>query len=197
MKNRTLSTFRLPDYLSLFRIFAAVGLLLFAIYDMRIAFSWLLTVGFISDALDGFIARKWTKPTERGAQLDSLGDAVIYFAAAVGVIFFFEPDFFFQHLFWLAVAVGLYLLQLSLAFFRYGKPSSFHTYSAKTAAVVQGIFFVCTGFFEPWEWLFYIAIGITIIETLEEIVLLFVFKEPVTDVKGIYWVKKRGKETFK
>lgn len=187
---------QLPDYLSIFRVLAAGVLLFLAFNDLRTAFSWLLVIGLITDALDGYIARKRNNTTEHGAHLDSAGDATIFLGAIIGVALF-ETSFFEQHLSLIVIAMGLYFLQLGLAFWRYGQSSSFHTYSAKTAAVVQGIFLVCTSFFGPWEWLFYVAVIISVLETVEEIILIFLFRESVTNVKGLYWVLREGKETFK
>lgn len=186
---------QLPDYLSIFRFFAAIALVILAVQEMRSIFSWLLVVAFLSDALDGFIARKITGPTEHGADLDSAGDATLFLGSAIG-IYLFEKSFFDQHLTAIGITFGLYFLQLGLAYWRYGKSSSFHTYAAKTAAIVQGIFLIYTSFFEPLEWLFYIVVIISILETLEEISLIFIFEKPVQNVKGLYWVKKEGKENF-
>lgn len=186
---------RIQDFLSVSRVLAAMVLVVLAIWDVRSVFAWLLLAGLLTDALDGYIARKRNDTTRHGAHLDSIGDASIFLAAIAGVIIF-ETTFFAEHLYILLLAFGFYFLQLGLAFWRYGKPSSFHTYSAKTAAVIQGIFLVSTSFFGPWEWLFYIAIAISILETIEEIVLIFMFREPVTNVKGLYWVLRDGRESF-
>lgn len=186
---------RIQDFLSISRILAAVVLVVLALYGHRSIFAWLLLAGLITDALDGYIARKRNDTTKHGAQLDFVGDACIFLAAFVGVVIL-ETAFFAEHLYLLLFAFGFYFLQLGLAFWRYGKPSSFHTYFAKTAAVIQGIFLVSTSFFGPWESLFYIAIAISILETMEEIVLIFLFREPVINVKRLYWVLRNGRESF-
>lgn len=195
MKIEIFKKLNLPDYLSIFRIIAAILLLVLALYGFRLVFAGLLLIGLLTDALDGYIARKKNMTTKHGAYLDSIGDACIFLGSFIGIVIF-ETVFFAQFLIVLLIAGGLYLLQLGLAFWKYGKPSSFHTYSAKTAAVVQGIFLTSTAFFGPWEWLFFISIFISILETLEEIILLMMFKKPVTNVKGLFWVLKEGKESF-
>lgn len=195
MKN-IFSKLQLPDYLSIFRIFAAIALVFLAFQDLRTIFSWLLLIGLFSDSLDGFIARKRNNTTKHGARLDSAGDATIFLGAVIGVLIF-EKDFFEKHLLILIISLSTYFIQLGLAYWKYGQPSSFHTYAAKTAAIIQGIFLVYTSFFNPLEWLFFIVIAISILETLEEIILIFIFKKPVYDVKGLYWVLKEGKENFK
>jgi CDP-diacylglycerol--glycerol-3-phosphate 3-phosphatidyltransferase len=65
---------------------------------------------------------------------------------------------------------------------------------AKTSAVVQAAFILWTLFFEPEYWLFYLMIVIGIIETIEEIVLIFMYDHWVKDVKGIYWTLKDGSQ---
>jgi len=107
--------------------------------------------------LDGFIARKNNKTSTHGAQLDSMGDASIFLGAAIGLIFFFENDFFMDYKWFLIGALALYSFQLIFSYLKLGKSSSFHTYSAKVAAFVQEVFLVCTIFFAPWEWLFFIV----------------------------------------
>lgn len=195
MLKKYLQKLWLPDYLSIFRIFAAIALVFIALEGWREVFSWLLLIGLITDALDGYIARKNNHSTTHGAKLDSAGDAMLFLAAATG-IFMFEKAFFKDNITFIAVAFGFYFLQLGIAYWKYGQSSSFHTYAAKTAAVIQGIFLVATSFFEVWEWLFYFAIAISILETVEEIILIFIFEKPVYNVKGLYWVKKKGKDHF-
>jgi hypothetical protein len=53
--------------------------------------------------------------------------------------------------------------------------------------------FLILSFFrrEPPLLLFYTAIAVTAIQLLEEIVLIFLLPEWRTDVKGLYWVKKK------
>jgi CDP-diacylglycerol--glycerol-3-phosphate 3-phosphatidyltransferase len=69
--------------------------------------------------------------------------------------------------------------------------TSFHTYIAKIAAVLQGIFMIAFFFFpQPVYWLFYLAFIFTAIDLIEEIILVFLIPQFKTDVKGLYWLKK-------
>jgi hypothetical protein len=84
------------------------------------------------------------------------------------------------------------MIQATLAFFRYGKMTNFHTYSAKIAAILQGIFLLLFYFFDPPIYpLFYIAIGATAIELVEGIILVLILPVWEVNVKGLYWVLKR------
>jgi len=77
-----------------------------------------------------------------------------------------------------------------IAFYKYGKATAFHTYLAKSSAVLQGVFILFTLFFAPVYWLFYLMIIIGVLETIEEITLIYMYDKWVDDVKGVYWALK-------
>ena len=74
-----------------------------------------------------------------------------------------------------------------IAYLKYGKATAFHTYLAKLSAVLQGVFILWALFFSPEYSLFYIMIIIGLLETFEEITLIFMYDNWASDVKGIYW----------
>ena len=82
-----------------------------------------------------------------------------------------------------------------LAYIKYGKATAFHTYLAKLSAMVQAIFILCLLFFEPVYWLFYFMIAIGVLETIEEITLIFMYDTWVAGVKGIYWALRDKRRT--
>jgi cardiolipin synthase len=85
----------------------------------------------------------------------------------------------------------LYLLQNTLAFLKYRRLTSFHTYIAKIAAVLQGMFLIAFFFFpQPVDWLFTLTVVFTGIDLLEEILLILLLPRYRTNVKGLYWLKK-------
>ena len=73
--------------------------------------------------------------------------------------------------------------------------TNFHTYLAKTAALLQGIFLIITFFTDqPNLILFYAAAIVTMLELIEEIILVGLLKHWKANVKGIYWVLKEKSE---
>ena len=87
-----------------------------------------------------------------------------------------------------------------IAYLKYGKATAFHTYLAKLSAIMQSAFILWSLFFIPNYTLFYIMIGIGLLETFEEITLIFMYDNWASDIKGIYWAlrdKKRLKNTNK
>lgn len=179
--------FNIADWFSIYRILAIPVLISFLFLDLPIYFAAFLLISLSTDMIDGYLARKLKLTSERGAQLDSFGDAMTFVVALIGVAYF-KWGFILQHKLSIGIVFGLYLFQLGLAFWRYGVPSSFHTYLAKTAAFFQGIFMVLLFFYEPQMWLFYIVIGISALETVEEIILIFLLPKWTSNVKGLYWV---------
>ncbi|MGI9545848.1 MAG: CDP-alcohol phosphatidyltransferase family protein, partial [Flavobacteriaceae bacterium] len=60
-------------------------------------------------------------------------------------------------------------------------------YLAKFSAVTQAVFILWLLFLGPVYWLFYAMIAIGVLETIEEITLIFMYDKWVAGVKGIYW----------
>ena len=82
-----------------------------------------------------------------------------------------------------------------MALVRYGKISSFHTYLAKIAALLQGGFLILLFFLpEPPLTLFYIASAVTILEIVEEMILVVLLPKWKINVHGLYWALKDRKK---
>src|SRR6056297_2779016 len=182
----TFKNFNIADWFSFYRIAAVPVLLALLLLEERQIFTWFLFVSYSTDAIDGFLARKLKITSVRGSQLDSIGDQVTFIMGQIG-LWTFENVFIRENILLIAIAFSPYLLQMAIAFHKYGKTTAFHTYLAKTSAVLQGVFILWTLFFGPVNWLFFTMIVIGILETVEEITLIFMYEEWVADVKGIYW----------
>lgn len=186
----------IADWFSVYRIAAAPVLLVFAAFGEREIFAWLLLASYLTDGIDGYLARSLKLSSARGSQLDSYGDQFTFVAALAG-LWVFENTFIRDNLVLILVAFVPYLLQMILAFRKYGKATAFHTYLAKISAIVQAIFILWLLFFEPLYPLFYLMIVLGIIETVEEITLIFMYDNWVEGVKGIYWAYRDGRRVKK
>lgn len=188
----TFKNYNIADWFSFYRIAAAPFLLILLWLDNRELFTWLLLISYCTDMIDGFLARKLKIASARGSQLDSLGDQLTFLIGLAGLLSF-EYNFIKQNYIIILIALIPYIIQLLIAYRKYGKATSFHTYMAKLSAFIQGVFILSALFFSPIYWLFYFMIALGLLETLEEIILIFMHKKWASDVKGIYWVlyKKR------
>jgi CDP-diacylglycerol--glycerol-3-phosphate 3-phosphatidyltransferase len=182
----TFKNFNIADWFSFYRIFAAPFLLVLIWFDLRLIFTWLLLISYLTDAIDGYLARKLKITSTRGSQLDSFGDQITLIVGLIG-LFYFEPQFIKNNLVLILVAFIPYIIQMILAYKKYGKATAFHTYLAKLSAVIQSVFILWSLFFSPEYSLFYIMIGIGLLETFEEIILIFMYDNWASDVKGIFW----------
>lgn len=182
--------FAFVNLITVFRILAAPILLFLLFTGQWQTFKWLLLVAFLTDLIDGELARRFNVTSVLGSKLDSIGDDLMVLVAVVGMFVHF-PDFILQELTVIAVMLVLFISQIAIALFRYSKISSFHTYAAKLAAFAQGLFLLSSFFFhQPSQLLFYIAAVITITDLVEEIILVFLIPKWRANVRGLYWVMK-------
>ncbi len=154
--------------------------------DKRELFTWFLLISYLTDAIDGFLARKLKITSARGSQLDSFGDQVTLVIGLAGLLLF-EYNFMRENMVLIIVAFVPYTIQMLIALKKYGKTTAFHTYMAKLSAITQAVFILWLLFFGPVYWLFYFMVVLGLLETLEEIILIFMYDHWVAGVKGIYW----------
>ena len=181
----TFKNFNIADWFSFYRIAAAPVLILLLISGNREWFSWFLLISYSTDAIDGFLARKLKICSPRGSQLDSMGDQITLLLGLSGLLVF-EFEFIRQHALIIILAFVPYIIQMIIAFIKYGKATAFHTYLAKISAIMQAIFILWALFFSPETGLFYIMIVLGIVETIEEITLIFMYDNWVSDVRSLF-----------
>lgn len=185
----TFRNFNIADWFSFYRVVAAPFLILLLFLQERELFTWMLLISYATDMIDGILARKLKITSARGSQLDSMGDQIT-FAVAIAGLLVFEFGFIEEHYLLLLLVFVPYILQMLIAFRKYGKATAFHTYLAKLSALTQGVFILWFLFFGPLYWLFYVMIILGVLETIEEIALIFMYDKWVAGVKGIYWALK-------
>ena len=182
-----------PNVLSGARALAVPVLLVLALEEQRVAFTWVLIPALLSDIFDGWIARAFALESKLGAALDSVADSLMLFVSVYG-IWVFHPEVIRGHAWLCGIAVGLWALEDVLALARYGRLSSFHTYLSKVVANLLGFFIGWLFLFGFEPWMLYLAAGTSIVASLEELALLRVLPEWRADVRGLWWVlrERRG-----
>ena len=176
--------------ITLYRIIAAPILLVLLFNKQYDIFKWLLGVSFFTDLIDGHLARKYKVTSIMGTKLDSIGDDLTVLVGLIG-LFVLRFEFIKQHIIIFLILLVLFLAQTTYAFIRYRKMTNFHTFLAKTAALLQGVFLILVFFTEePSLILFYAATIVTMLELIEEIILVGMLPQWQANVKGIYWILK-------
>jgi phosphatidylglycerophosphate synthase len=191
------SSYYIVNLITRYRI-AAAPVLIFLIFTHQAdLFKWLLAVSFLTDAVDGYLARKYKVTSRFGSRLDSIGDDLTIAAAIIG-LFVFKPGFIRSEIVLVIILLALFILQNIFAYARYGKQTSFHTYVAKVAAVLQGFFMLSVFFLpDPVVILFYAAAFVTIIDLIEEVIIISLLPKWEADVKGLFWVLKKRRNKRK
>jgi len=181
-----------PNVLSGARLVAVPALAILAWLGYERAFTWVLIPALLSDIADGLIARLFGLESRLGAVLDSVADTGLMFVSVYG-IWVFYPEVLREHAWLCGSAVGLWLLEDLLALARYGRLSSFHTYLSKIVANVLGVFIGWLFLFGFEPWLLYLAAGMSIVASLEELALLAVLPKWRADVRGLWWVLREDR----
>jgi phosphatidylglycerophosphate synthase len=182
----------IPNLITISRLLAFPLILYFAIDGKETLFTIFLVINLISDAIDGFIARKFNMETEIGARLDSFADNLTYVLVFIG-IYVFKLEEFLPYMISFLFFIGILLLTVIFSLIKFRKFPSLHLYSTKIGGYIQGAFFICLftlGFFTPF---YYLVISWGIIGAFESIAIQMIIPEMRSNVKGLYWVLKEKK----
>ncbi|MFT5834732.1 MAG: cardiolipin synthase [Cognaticolwellia sp.] len=182
----------IPNILSLYRLVSFPFGLYLAFSEQEQIFVWLICINLITDILDGLIARAFNMQTEIGARIDSLADVGTYILAILG-IFIFKSEEFTPHWISFGIFIGMFLMTNIVGLIKFGRFPSLHLYSSKIGGYIQGIFFFVlfvTEFYTPF---YYFMITWAISSFTEHIIIQLITKEMKSNLKGLYWVLKEGK----
>jgi CDP-diacylglycerol--glycerol-3-phosphate 3-phosphatidyltransferase len=124
-----------------------------------------------------------------GARLDSLADYGTYIAAVSGIYTFKYAEL--GSLGWMLwVFIGLILLYNLVSFVKFQKFPSLHMYSTRIGGYIQGIFFFILFADDYYMGLYLIAMIWGFLSAIEEIIVLLVLPQLISNAKGLYWVLK-------
>ena len=183
------SIYNVPNALSAYRLVALPFIIASIFYGNKNLFITLIIVNLITDFLDGFIARTFHLETELGAKLDSLADMGTYISAVAGMLVL-EKEFVNNHTNALVLLIFLYLLPYVISFLRFRQLNSFHLYSSKVVAYIQGIFIITYFMWGYLDWYFYFMIIASCASYLEEILIVVLIKKLRSNLKSVYHFMK-------
>lgn len=186
--------FSIPNILSLTRLGLVPVLLLLAYGGEGNYFLSVLAVSLLTDAFDGYFARKLQQTSNLGAKLDSWGDVLTYGAMIAG-LYWIWPEIFMAQAAFVMVAILSYLVPFALAFRKFGSYPSYHTWAAKTAAVLMApAFFLLT--LTGSDAMFRLVILFHVLVAFEEMAITAMLDKPRPNV-GSFFRLNRLKNTEK
>lgn len=150
--------------------------------------SWFVVgyaIAFLSDILDGMIARRVGVSTAQLRQADSLADVCLYLAVYLSAWLAYRAAI---AILWkpiLAVIIAQ-AIWLVVNLVKYGKPASYHTYSARVWGVTLAIATIdLFGFGHAGVWIWVAAI-VGVVHSIEEISMTLVLPEWQHDVWSLF-----------
>ena len=176
--------FTLPNLFSEFRIVAAPFLLLLAWLGLHGWFLGLLALALLTDAVDGYLARRLHETSELGAQLDSWGDLTTFLTVPLSV-WWLWPDIITREAPFIMVVLSAYLAPMLVGVIKFKHLPSYHTWASKTSVVLMSIA-VFTLLLFDFPWPFRVLAVLQILIGIEEIAITFVLKQRRYNVNS-YW----------
>ncbi|TVP95358.1 MAG: CDP-alcohol phosphatidyltransferase family protein [Acholeplasmatales bacterium] len=181
-----------PNALSLARILFLPLLYVLILYDLRTAFLLAYLVIGATDALDGFIARKFNLVTNLGKDLDAVADLLLYISTAV-FIYMLYPTYIEPHLTLFYLLMGVILLSLIVALIFAKKPIIMHTHILRLCAVMVYSLMFFSYFLDTN--LYLATIIILYIIGFSESICMFVFYGDVDpDTRSIFHLMRKTRD---
>lgn len=175
----------IPDKISLFRMALAPVLLLLAWFHAGQIFIIILAVAYISDAVDGPIARRFGQKSELGPRLDTWADVSIYLSVPLAA-WWLWPELLIREILYFAFIVASILFPLLAGLLKFRQTTSYHTWLTETAAVCTTLstLLLFTGI-TPWP--FRVSSTLCVLAGIEEILVTLVLEKPASDVRSLWY----------
>jgi phosphatidylglycerophosphate synthase len=152
-----------------------------------VLFAWL------TDALDGFLARVLDARSALGSRLDSLADTAI-FVSALGWVAMLRPEFVREHWVVLATWLAIGTTGYVVGWIRFRRIADIHLYSAKVANFA-GLMFAAAllafGTYPPF--VFTLVIIVCMIAAVETLIVFAAFEQVSERVKSAFWARAGGR----
>src|SRR6185503_15245372 len=105
-----------------------------ALVGSRLAFSILIATSLLTDALDGFLARRLNAFSEFGRKLDSAADYLTMVTGLAGIALLW-PEIVKRELPWVVSGLAAFFAVIVYGFIRLGRAPCYHTWAAKAGAI--------------------------------------------------------------
>jgi phosphatidylglycerophosphate synthase len=160
----------IPNYLSGLRLLLIPVLWLVALMNLPGYVGIGLILAGLTDCLDGFLARRCNRVTAFGSKLDSLADNLLIPSTIVWV-FLLRPEIPAHHPVLTLTTILVYAAALLVGGMKFRRFANLHLYSSKAAGVIVYIFVVHAFLFSYHPGLFYLAMGMFLLSSIEVLIL--------------------------
>lgn len=171
----------LANFITLLRIPLAVILLF--IKPFSVIFIIIYLACALTDALDGYVARRTKTASRLGEKLDSISDIIMF----IVFIVIFYPIILPSKLIciWIVCIFTIRIVSMLIGFFKFKAFSMLHTYANKVAGFIIICIPVIYSVF-PYKAVLYIVCMITVISAIEELIIIITKDKLNRNIKGIW-----------
>ncbi|MDM9385663.1 CDP-alcohol phosphatidyltransferase family protein [Chlorogloeopsis sp. ULAP01] len=148
---------------------------------------------FLSDILDGVIARRLNVSTAQLRQADSWADVYLYLCIAASTWLVYR-DIVIAYRLPLLIVIFAQLVWWIVNLVKYGKPASYHTYSAKFWGITLFVTIIALFGFDYAGITLWLSCIVGVIHTLEEIAITLILPIWTHDVLSIFHALKLRNE---
>ena len=188
MEHMSTKLLSIANILSFLRLGLVPVLVWLAASGEDVLFLWVLGISLISDALDGYLARKLNQASELGAKLDSWGDALTYAAMILG-LYLLWPRIFSDQSAFLLMAVLSFLVPLAVSAVKFGEYPSYHTFGAKIAALLIAPAYYLLIIIDADVW-FRVVILLYLLVAIVEIIITYLLRHSRTNISSAWTLIK-------
>lgn len=173
----------IPNLLTIGRMGLSV-FLIFTISQTWIFVGVFLLCGF-TDILDGYLARKWKLESPFGARLDSIADLLLFSASLISILIT-VGDKLVRFYPFLALIIGIRLLNLITAVLKYRCFLILHTWGNKLTGILVYIS-ICVYMIIRWDGILYAVLFVAALTAVEELLIHLTSKQPDPDRRGLFF----------
>ena len=161
--------------LSFLRLVLVPVLLWLAWEGERSAFLIVVVVSFLTDAVDGTLARWFKQESSLGARLDSYGDLANYVCLALGG-WWLWPDVIRAEAPFIVAVVASIAIPSFAGVIKFHRSPSYHSWGAKLSAVLVGASAIAMfAGLSPWP--FRLTTPILVLSALDDLAITLILKE--------------------
>ncbi|MBM3864720.1 MAG: CDP-alcohol phosphatidyltransferase family protein [Verrucomicrobia bacterium] len=181
-----------PNLISASRLALMPAVLGAAVARERELFVALIAFSLLTDAVDGYLARRLRAESEFGRKLDSAADYVTLFTGTTGIALLW-PEVVRRELPWILTGVAAFLAVIVLGLIRLGRAPCYHTWASKVGAVLCPLTLIPL-LNEGPAWPFRAVILWLVITGIEEVAILLLLPGHVGGMPTLWhaWRRRRA-----
>ena len=183
-----------PNVLSGTRIALMPAVLASALAGSRTWFVVLIGASLLTDALDGFLARRLNAFSDFGRKLDSAADYVLLLTGRAGIALLW-PEIMRRELPWVLAGLGAFFAVLVYGYARFGRPLGYHTWATKLLVPLSALSLV--PLLAGWSAAFFHGVVmLQCIAAVEQLAIAVLVPGHVGEVPGVWHAWRLRRESM-